>query len=245
VADPTDGAESPGDGSPEGAQGDGADPGAVAAPSAPAARAPTISAAALLPDYPQIERRNALILGTSGFGKSYLTKILLTGMRRYIVVEQRPEYDGLGLRFYDFDEMVDYCFATPDFRAIWAGGQDYADNVFHLALGLTSCTVVLEEADIVPCEPGSWFYQTVYRGRVPAKVSIFSLSQRPHLISPHPRSQMTDCFCFQITEPGSLEWLKIPFGRDLVKEISQLPPKFGFHRGISPTGPTIQRIQLP
>ena len=187
-----------------------------------------------------MERRIKLSIGKSGFGKTYLARILLASEMRALIVDQRDEYEGTP--FYDFDQMADHVSVAPRFRAVWKGGMDFTDAIFHLAFALTNVTVVLEEADLVECE--GWYREAIYRGRMPARISILAIAQRPHLLSPDLRSQATDIYAFNNSEPSALQWLKIPFGDDAEK-FPHLPPKHGLHYSLDAAGPNVTPFHLP
>jgi len=188
-----------------------------------------------------MERRIKLIIGKSGFGKTWLTRILLKSELRSIVLEQRLEsrpYEGL--RFSEFDALADYCSDHHFFRCVWTGGLDYADAIFQLGLALKDVALTVEEADLVECE--GWFKEVVYRGRDPAHVTLYALAQRPQLFSIDLRSQATDVYAFNTSEDTALRWLEI-FFNEQVWQLPQLEVAHGLSWTIVPSV-KIERFKL-
>lgn len=187
-----------------------------------------------------MERRVILSIGKSGFGKTYLARTLLVAEPRAIVVDQRDEYQGVP--FQNFDRLADYVSTHSRFTAVWKGGMDYTDAVFHLAFAVSNVLVVLEEADLLECE--GWYREAVYRGRMPYRISILAVAQRPHLLSPDLRSQATGIYAFNNSEPSALQWLKVPFGNQAA-QLPHLAPKHGLHFSIEGQGPSVTPFRLP
>lgn len=188
--------------------------------------------------------RRRVINGKSGFGKTYLAKTLLAPWLRRIVVEQRPDYDGQ--IFTEFDALADYCAAAGSFRAVWRGGQEFAEPVFELAHAIWNLELIVEEADYLECELGTWFYESIFRGRDPQQIGLTMLVQRPQQLHAAARSQITDVYTFNTSEPGALDWLKVFFPREAIAELPFLPPKHGWQYSIQDNGPPIvQPFQLP
>lgn len=168
--------------------------------------------------------RVILEIGKRGFGKTRGTKLLIAGLPRVIVVDQRGEYGGAP--FTDFDAMADYAASRPSFLISWRGGQDLAPAVFHLAFCIKDVYVVLEECDLVPEE--GHYYEAIYRGRNPYGIGIIGVSQRPQNIGPALRSQATDVYAYNNSEPSALQWMR-PFFGERVGELPQLPKLHGLH----------------
>jgi hypothetical protein len=192
-----------------------------------------------------LERRVILNLGKSGFGKSYCQKtVLLPVESRAIVIDPKWEYGAAGcVNFTDFDSLADYCSTRQSFRAAWIGGIDFIDAVFHLSFALRDMAVIMEEADSIPCV--GWYREAVYRGRQPEHITIHALAQRPHLLAPDIRSQVTDLYCFNNSEDSALVWLKSFFDNETINKIPDLPPKYGIHWSLTDTGPAVEDFRLP
>lgn len=170
------------------------------------------------------ERKIILVLGKTRFGKTTLTRAILSRMARVIVVEHRDEYKGTP--FTDFDAMADHCAANERFFVSWNGGQHMAGEVFHLAFNLQNVCVCLEECANI-AEEGSYF-DAIYTGGNPAQISILGVSQRPHLIGLDLRSQASEVFAFNTTEPSALEWMRAFFG-ERTRELAKMPKYMGIH----------------
>jgi len=190
-----------------------------------------------------LDRKIILVIGLSGFGKTYLARSLVTHYKRVLVVEHRPEYGGRA--FYDFGALADALDTyqdAGDFFVSWLGGMDYTPAIFHLAFRLRNVLVVLEEADLVPAV--GYYYEAIYRGRHPSKISIMAIAQRPHMLDIALRSQATDVYAFNNHEPSALQWLSTFFD-DRTAELATLPPKRGLHFALTATGPIIRPFRLP
>lgn len=171
------------------------------------------------------ERKITLALGKSRFGKTTLTRAILSRVARVIVVEHRQEYDE-GTAFTDFDALADYCAGRERFYAVWRGGQHFSDAIFHLAFYLQHVTVVLEECAFV--EESHNYLQAVYAGGNPAQISILGVSQHPQLIGLPLRSQASEVYAFNVHEPAALEWMRGMFGAR-TKELPLMPKYRGLH----------------
>lgn len=171
------------------------------------------------------ERRITLVLGKTRFGKTSLTRALLSQRARVIVVEHRDEYRE-GTPFTDFDALADFCAARERFYAVWKGGQHYASAIFHLAFHLQHVTVVLEECAYV--EEEGHYFDAIFTGGNPAQISILGISQDPPLIGKALRSQASEVYAFNVTEPAALDWMRGFFGAR-ARELATMPKFRGLH----------------
>lgn len=173
----------------------------------------------------ELPRRIDLVVGVSGCGKTLLTRELILDHDRVIVIDHRDEY-GLGQVYDDFERMALELEKRERFVAVWRGDPAMVDHIFHLAFALRRVCVVLEEAaDYDPAELPI-FKKAILTGRMPAQISLVAVTQRPQLLHPDYRSQVTGVYAFRNSELSALQWLRPYFGPE-IRDIEALPPLRG------------------
>lgn len=175
----------------------------------------------------KLPRRVEMVCGASGSGKLLLVKERCFHYRRVIIIDHRDEYK-LGKAFFDVKELARYVAARDYFIAVYKGPLSAFDRVFGIAYKKGQTCVVLEEGALYPMDEGTWFAECALRGRMPARVSIIDIIQRPQHASTDYRGQVTDVWAFRNTEEGARRWMRDYFG-DRVDKLAAMPPGRALH----------------
>lgn len=166
-----------------------------------------------------------LVVGVQGSGKTLLANELVFDHDRIIIVDQRDEY-SVGQAFTDFEAMALEAEKRERFVFVWKGDPKHVNDIFHLAFALERICILLEEATLYPMEEHPLLRKAVLFGRKPARISIIANTQRPQLLEPDYRSQVTHVWAFRNSELSALQWLRSYFGAQ-IQEIAELPPLRG------------------
>lgn len=166
-----------------------------------------------------------IVVGVQGSGKTLLARELVFDHDRVIIVDQRDEYE-IGQAFTDFEAMALASEKLERFVFVWKGDPSRVNDIFHLAFALERVCVLLEEATLYPMEEHPLLRKAVLFGRKPARISIIANTQRPQLLEPDYRSQVTGVWAFRNSEISALQWLRSYFGAQ-IQEIAELPPLRG------------------
>jgi hypothetical protein len=174
--------------------------------------------------------RRILVMGLAGCGKSNLTRAISAPSSRLLQVDPHREYTDLAVEINSLDALDEYLGrARGDrFRIAYVNDHleedfpvlcDWAYRAGHLTLGVEEtgefCT---------PHRIPRPFYRLAMYGRHP-HVSYIVCTRSPaweihHVLT----SQSWELFCFRMTEPEHLEFVRKFCGREFAERVAQLPP---------------------
>lgn len=161
------------------------------------------------------QRKVLLVLGTTGYGKSFFVKKQIENVSRCVIFDPRCEYSG-GLVFFSFQELAVYAYAhlsDSEYRYILRfNGEDWMreyENAARLVWIMEDTTLVLEESELFlssfekdPYNPINFL---ISQGRHHS-ISIIAISRRPSELSIKLRSVMDTVISFRQTEPRDLAY---------------------------------------
>ena len=172
------------------------------------------------------QRKVILVLGTTGSGKTTITKELRARAKRKITLDPLAEYDGT--IFYNFGDMYEYIREknlkdVGELNAVLRPTSDVdKDMVFALSRTMTNFLLVVEEAELYLDKNNlnTDFEWCINYGRH-NNISILCIARRVPEISITFRAMMTSIISFRQVEPRDLQYLAA-YGFD-EDEISALP----------------------
>lgn len=182
-----------------------------------------------------MQRNVDLIFGPTGSGKTYLADQVIKDYPRVLIADAAfGEFDSM--EFSDSVALVDYLAnikAFPDsrvsrggkpssvpFRVSYTPLPNERDWFFELALELGTCLLVLEEADrFEDTNEYPRYSELIIRGRHDG-VSLLALGLRPSFLPKDLRTDVTQIYCFGLTDDDDLEYISDIAG----KKIYEVPP---------------------
>jgi hypothetical protein len=189
-----------------------------------------------------VRREVIIVLGKTGYGKSWWSKLAVAESARLVVYDplMAPEYrvewdDGDLPRFADrLDEFRAEAKEQASFR-LGVYDRDHVASAGSYAFAWGACTLLVEEASTVwekAARLGSWDRRLVFLGRHRA-VNFIVVAQRAMSIPIDIRSQANRIISFAQHEGDDLSWLEDFYGPDVVDEIPALPrfECFDYHNG--------------
>lgn len=169
-------------------------------------------------------REITIVLGKTGFGKSYWTRQYLKGYRRGFLYD--PVRETEGVTWYDDQTIMErYDNGSLQGEFFCATSDENTVNTFgNMAFLLGNCIFAVEEASLV-FEKGArvegWAKNIIFLGRH-RNVSMLVTAQRAASIPIELRSQATRIVSFAQHESNDLQWLKDFYG-ERVEELPRLP----------------------
>lgn len=177
-------------------------------------------------------RQNEIIIvaGRKGCGKTYLTKKIVAGCRRLIILDSLHEYDA-GLISITPDQVYE-ALKNPQYRVIYrpcddnVGDMPVIDWISYLAMDRRNMTLVIEEADRYTNDKylSEGLRQLVHYGRHYSVDMVF-VTRMIQRIRSDVSAQADDILVFQMQGETSLKYLKglsdIPDVEDRVKRLGK------------------------
>lgn len=189
------------------------------------------------------KRKVILILGTTGSGKSTLTRTLIQRSTRKITLDPLAEYSGTV--FYNFLDLYNYIkeknLRDSGSMNIVYRSTNEADNemIFSLSRTMTNFLLVVEEAEIYldPRNLNEDFSWLINYGRH-NNISLLCIARRVPEINIGFRAMMTSIISFRQVEPRDLGYLE-DYGIE-PDEVSTLPDHEYIIHGVDTTIEAIQ-----
>ena len=166
-----------------------------------------------------------LVLGKTGYGKTWWTRLFTHSAKRLFVYDPLLKYDSV-----HFFANSSYLLETlePEIEEFRIGISDPSEisvlgNVSFVKgnniLVLEELSTIFSRGQVTP----QWAKRLIFLGRHRA-CSIIAIAQRPYSIPIDLRSQANRVISFAQMEGDDLSWLHDIYGNECIKKLPFLPP---------------------
>lgn len=195
-----------------------------------------------------MNREIVLVMGMTGWGKSWWSKLYHQGFSRSFVYDPAMSFQAL----YKPAEMIvdtlhENEHAPQNFRFGFVESEE-AQQIGSLSFVLENNIMFLEECSAI-FEKGQarmpdWAKRLCFYGRH-RSCSIVLIAQRPTYIPIDFRSQANRVISFCQHETSDMDWLQDFFGREKMKSLTSLPKFtcFDWHNGICSQYSIVDRVR--
>lgn len=183
---------------------------------------------------PRTQRDVVLIVGRSGSGKSRLAAALTRSHDRLLVQGYAEDFPGIVLAktLDDFFDRIE----GEKFRVHYEPSAEEEGVVFLAAALLKNCTVLIDEADLLPNPKyASYYSHAITRGRHDG-THLYLATVRPYGMPPEIVGQCTHLYSFRMHLPRDLDYIKNLTGDDRIPQIIRTLPRFSYVHWTAETG---------
>ena len=179
-------------------------------------------------------REITLVFGKTGMGKSNWIKVLLSELKRVIILDPLGEYPGD--EFEDTEDLFDNISGKEEFLVKSSDVLELG-TLSEISLAMKNTHLIVEEAQ--RCLPASnsplpeGFKKLIFQGRHTGN-SLIVAAQRPSIVNIAARSQWTRIISFNLTETADVTWIEQTTGYPIRSETDIRKLTVGEHFEITP-----------